>query len=69
MLLVVLYIAFVAVVGVISVFTGYVVEQWWGGHVSMIYFLSLNTLSLWLSWVFAVKLTAPKDAPGESHAA
>ena len=67
MMLLVLYIILISVAAAFSVFTGYIVEHWLGAPVSMIYFLTLNTLSLWLSWVLAIKLTVPKIQPGASY--
>ena len=37
-----------------------------GGHVSLIVFLALYFLFLWIAWLLAVWLTKPKDAEPQS---
>ena len=41
---------------------GLSVEYEWGPHVSLIVFLALYFLFLWVSWVLAVWVTKPKGA-------
>jgi hypothetical protein len=41
---------------------GLIVEREFGGHVSLIVFLALYVVSLWLAWVLAVRMTEPKHA-------
>ncbi|MPZ38486.1 MAG: hypothetical protein GEU95_10520 [Rhizobiales bacterium] len=60
MLLIILYLAFVAVFGATSVLIGFAVESMWGTGVSLIVFLLFNAFALWISWVLAVKLSALK---------
>jgi membrane protein implicated in regulation of membrane protease activity len=43
-------------------FLGLFVEYEWGPHVSLIVFLALYFLFLWVSWVLAVRMTKPKVA-------
>jgi hypothetical protein len=38
----------------------------WGSQVSLIVFLALYFLFLWVSWVLAVRLTKPKAAEQQS---
>jgi hypothetical protein len=43
-------------------FLGLLVEYEWGSHVSLIVFLALYFLFLWVAWVLAVRLTKPRVA-------
>jgi membrane protein implicated in regulation of membrane protease activity len=47
---------------------GLVVERMFGSQVSLIAFLALYFLFLWVAWVVAVRLTAPKDIDGQVRA-
>jgi hypothetical protein len=60
MLLILWYLALVAVGDVISYFAGLLVERQWGSYPSMIVFLAFYFVTLWLAWVIAVRLTEPK---------
>jgi len=42
---------------------GLVVEKMFGDEVSLIVFLVLYFVSLWIAWVLSVWMTKPKDAP------
>ena len=54
------YVAFMVVGDVVAYLLGLFTEYEWGSFVSLIVFLALYFLSLWLSWVLAVWLTKPK---------
>ena len=54
------YVAFMVVGDVVAYLLGLFTEYEWGSFVSLIVFLGLYFLSLWLSWVFAVWVTKPK---------
>ena len=44
-------------------FLGLLVEYEWGSQASLIVFLALYFLFLWVSWVLAVWATKPRVAP------
>jgi hypothetical protein len=46
----------------VAYFIGLFVEREWGSHVSLIVFLALYFLSLWVAWIIAVWATEPKKA-------
>jgi membrane protein implicated in regulation of membrane protease activity len=53
-------------------FIGLMTERAFGGQVSLIVFLTLYFLFLWISWLLAVRLTEPKrtgtaDSEAASH--
>ena len=43
-------------------FLGLLIEYEWGSHASLIVFLALYFLSLWVSWVLAMWVTKPRVA-------
>jgi hypothetical protein len=43
-------------------FIGLFVEHEWGSHASLIVFLALYFLFLWVAWIIAVWATEPKKA-------
>jgi hypothetical protein len=43
-------------------FLGLLVEYEWGKQVSLLVFLALYFLSLWVAWVLAVWVTTPRGA-------
>ena len=55
MLLIVYYLIFMVVGDFAAYFLGRFVEYEWGSHVSLIVFLALYFLFLWVSWVLAVR--------------
>ena len=61
-LLIVYYLIFMVVGDFAAYFLGRFVEYEWGSHVSLIVFLALYFLFLWVSWVLAVRFTKPKAA-------
>jgi hypothetical membrane protein len=59
--LIVYYVAFMVVGDVFAYLIGLFTEYEWGSYVSLIVFLALYFLSLWLAWVLAVWVTKPKS--------
>ena len=62
MLLIVYYVIFMIAGDLAAYLIGLSVEYEWGSHVSLIVFLALYFLFLWVSWVLAVWMTKPKGA-------
>jgi hypothetical protein len=62
MLLIVHYVIFMIAGDLAAYLIGLSVEYEWGPHVSLIVFLALYFLFLWVSWVLAVWVTKPKVA-------
>jgi hypothetical protein len=63
MQLIVYYLLFMILGDFAAYFIGLVSERTFGGQVSLIVFLTLYFLFLWVAWVLAVWLTEPKRAP------
>jgi hypothetical protein len=55
--LIVYYVIFMIAGDLAAYFIGLVTEREFGGEASLIVFLTLYFLFLWLSWVLAVRLT------------
>jgi hypothetical protein len=62
MLLIVYYVIFMISGDLAAYLIGLSVEYEWGPHVSLIVFLALYFLFLWVSWLLAVWVTKPKVA-------
>src|SRR5260370_26368936 len=60
MLLIVYYIIFMIAGDLAAYFIGLTVEYEWGSQVSLIVFLALYFLFLWVSWLLAVWVTKPR---------
>lgn len=60
------YVAFMIAGDIAAYAIGLVTELEFGGHVSLIVFLALYFLFLWIAWILAVWLTKPKDAEPQS---
>ena len=60
MTLILFYVVFMIGGSIAAYFLGLIVEYEWGPHVSLIVFLVLYFLFLWVSWVLAVWVTKPK---------
>jgi hypothetical protein len=58
--LIVWYVAFMIMGDFAAYLIGLVVERTFGSQVSLVTFLALYFLFLWVSWILAVRLTAPK---------
>jgi hypothetical protein len=62
MLLIVYYVIFMLGGSLSAYLTGLIVERTLGSYTSLIVFLALYFLSLWISWLLAVWMTQPKPA-------
>ena len=62
MLLIVYYVIFMLVGDLADYLIGLIVEREFGSQVSLIVFLAIYFLSLWVAWVLAVRMTEPKQA-------
>jgi hypothetical protein len=54
------YVGFVLAGDVLAYLFGRFVEYEWGSNPSLIVFLTLYFLTLWVSWILAVGITEPK---------
>jgi hypothetical protein len=61
MYLLVVYVALVLVGDVADYLIGLFVERMWGDQASLVVFLALYFIFLWVAWVVAVKITEPRD--------
>jgi uncharacterized membrane protein len=62
MLLIVYYVIFMIAGDFAAYFIGLAVEYEWGSQASLIVFLALYFLFLWVSWLLAVWMTKPRGA-------
>ena len=62
MQLIVYYVAFMVAGDFADYGIGLVTEKMFGDQVSLIVFLVLYFVSLWIAWVLAVRFSRPKDA-------
>ena len=60
------YVVFMIVGDFAAYFLGLFTEYEWGSQVSLIVFLALYFLFLWVSWVLAVRVTKPETAEQQS---
>jgi hypothetical protein len=60
MMLIVWYVLFMITGDFIAYFLGAVIERLWGSQASLVAFLALYFMALWVAWVLAVWMTAPK---------
>ena len=65
MLLIIWFLALVAAGDVLSYLVGLFVEYEWGSYPSLVVFLAMYFITLWVAWRMAVWLTTPK-APSDS---
>jgi hypothetical protein len=63
MWLLIVYVALVLVGDVADYLIGLVVERMWGAQASLVVFLALYFIFLWVAWVAAVKITEPRAEP------
>ena len=61
MQLIIYYLIFMIIGDLASYFIGLVVEWEFGQQVSLIIFLTLYFLFLWIAWLLAVRVTEPKQ--------
>jgi uncharacterized membrane protein len=62
MTLIIYYVVFMIAGDLAAYFIGLAVEYEFGSQVSLIVFLVLYFLFLWVAWILAVRLTAPGRA-------
>jgi hypothetical protein len=55
------YLGFMIAGDVLAYLLGGLVEYEWGSRASLIVFLALYFLFLWVSWLLAVRVTRPKE--------
>jgi hypothetical protein len=67
MLLIVYYVIFVIAGDLFDYLIGLIVEREFGSHASLLVFLALYFVVLWLAWLFAVWMTEPKRARASLH--
>jgi hypothetical protein len=60
--LIIYYVIFMIAGDFAAYLIGLVVEREFGSHVSLIVFLVLYFMFLWIAWLIAVRLTEPKHA-------
>jgi hypothetical protein len=63
MWLLIVYIGLVLVGDAVDYMIGLAVERMWGAQASLVVFLLLYFVCLWVAWVAAVKITAPRAEP------
>ena len=69
MALIVYYVIFMIIGDFAAYFIGRAVEWQWGSNVSLLVFLALYFLFLWVAWLIAVWLTEPRTpVEGQSSA-
>ena len=57
------YLIFMVACDLAAYLIGLITEWEFGSHASLIVFLALYFLGLWISWVLAVRVTEPKTSP------
>ncbi len=62
MVLIAYYVVFMIAGDLAAYFIGLFVEYEWGLQVSLVVFLCLYFLFLWVAWILAVWITKPKEA-------
>ncbi len=62
MQLIIYYVVFMIAGDFAAYLIGLVVEREFGSHVSLIVFLVLYFMFLWIAWLIAVRLTEPRHA-------
>jgi hypothetical protein len=60
--LIIYYVIFMIAGDFAAYLIGLVVEREFGSHVSLIVFLVLYFMFLWIAWLIAVRLTEPRHA-------
>ncbi len=62
MTLLIYYVVFMVAGDFVAYFLGRFVEYEWGSYASLVVFLALYFLFIWVSWVLEVRVTRPKVA-------
>ena len=68
MLLIIWFLALVAAGDVLSYLVGLLVEYEWGEYPSLVVFLAMYFITLWVAWRIAVWMTTPKVVPDSTGA-
>ena len=68
MVLILWFLALVAAGDVLAYLVGLFVEYEWGSYPSLVVFLAMYFITLWVAWRSAVWLTRPKPASTSSGA-
>ena len=68
MMLMAWYVLFMVIGDLVSYFIGLAVEWEWGSQASLVVFLTLYFVSLWVAYVLSVWVTKPKVAPTPTRA-
>ncbi|MEA2907228.1 MAG: hypothetical protein QOI12_4615 [Alphaproteobacteria bacterium] len=68
MWLLIVYVVLMILGDIADYLIGLFVERMWGQQASLVVFLVLYFLFLWISWVLAVKITAPRNATARAPA-
>jgi hypothetical protein len=63
MYLLIVYVGLVLVGDLADYLIGLVIERMWGPQASLVIFLALYFIFLWVAWVVAVKITEPRGEP------
>src|SRR4051812_39726345 len=63
MALIIWFLALVAAGDVLAYLVGLFVEYQWGGYTSLVVFLAMYFITLWVAWRIAVWMTTPKLVP------
>jgi uncharacterized membrane protein len=66
--LLIVYVVLMILGDIADYLIGLFVERMWGQQASLVVFLVLYFLFLWISWVLAVKITAPRSATARAPA-
>jgi uncharacterized membrane protein len=61
-ILIIWYVLFVAVGGVAAYLVGLIVERTWGSYPSMVAFIAMYFVVLWVAWMLSVRITEPRKA-------
>src|SRR3954447_10349601 len=68
MALIIWFLALVAAGDVLAYLVGLFVEHEWGGYTSLVVFLAMYFITLWVAWRIAVWMTTPKLVPDSTGA-
>ena len=60
--LIIIYLVLIVLGSGANYLAGLVIERMWGSQVSLIVFLALYFVVLWVSWIASVRITEPRGA-------
>jgi hypothetical protein len=61
MILIAWYVLFMIIGDLVAYFLGAMIEHQWGSQASLVAFLALYFIALWVAWILAVWVTKPKQ--------